>query len=100
MAYFLVLGTLGTLIQLGQNHYVFSPAVMLASVHRISHQQAVLGDAVMWYIFEHSGHRWLDFWTLWSTLKTENLSWATVIHNVLLFGQLGKEMWNSITSNV
>jgi len=36
LAYFLVLGTLGTLIQLKQNYYIFSPAVMLASVHRIS----------------------------------------------------------------
>jgi hypothetical protein len=71
----------------------FSPAVMLVSVHRISLQQALLGDAFMWCtsIFEHAGHRWPEFW-LWSTHKVKNISWATVIDNVLLLGQVGKEM--------
>jgi len=36
LAYFLILGTQGTLIHLEQNYYILSPAVMLASVHRIS----------------------------------------------------------------
>lgn len=37
-------------------------------------------------------HRWLDFWTQLSTLKTENLLRCTVLHNVLILVQLGKEM--------
>jgi hypothetical protein len=37
-------------------------------------------------------HRWLDVWTQLSTLKTENLSRCTVLHNELILVQLGKEM--------
>jgi hypothetical protein len=42
------------------------------------------------------GHRCPDFWTQWSTLSR-----STTVHNVLILGQLGKEMENSIkTANI
>jgi hypothetical protein len=47
------------------------------------------------------GHRWPEFWTQLSTLETENLLRSTIVQNVLILGQLGKEMSNIIiTSNI
>ena len=37
-------------------------------------------------------HRWPDFKTQWSVLKTQNLSRTTTVGNVLNLGQLGEEM--------
>jgi hypothetical protein len=43
------------------------------------------------------GHRWPDLWIL----KTGNLSRSTIVQNVLLLGQLGRQIENSIiTSNI
>jgi hypothetical protein len=37
-------------------------------------------------------HRWSDFWTQRSTLKTEKLLRSAVVHGALTLGQMGKDV--------
>jgi len=48
--------------------------------------------------FKPLWHRGPDFWTRRSAVKTENLSRSTIVCNVLIAGQLGKEILSIIVT--